>query len=278
MSKSYFVVFRILLIAVAAPVWAQQIEVMTYNIRFDNPADGINQWSARREKVYDLLKKYSPDILGIQEALHNQLTDIQKNLDGYTFIGVGRDDGKQKGEYSAIFYRSSRFDVIKQNTFWLSETPEVPGSKSWDAAITRVATWAMLRDKKTNMEFVIMNTHFDHLGKEARNQSARILKTKAKEIADDLPVIITGDLNFTRDEPPYKVLMDPTDLELNDAAPKNPGGTFCNFGVKSQECRAIDYIFYTNDWLIEKYCILYDNDGKNYPSDHVPVVVRLMQR
>jgi endonuclease/exonuclease/phosphatase family metal-dependent hydrolase len=257
---------------------AQQIDVMTYNIRFDNPGDGINQWSSRKVKVYALLKKYNPDLFGVQEALLHQLTDIRKGVEGYEFIGVGRDDGKHKGEYSAIFYRTSRFDVIKQNTFWLSETPETAGSKSWDAAITRVATWAMFRDKKTNSEFVLINTHFDHIGKEARKRSAALLKVKAKEIADDLPVIITGDFNFTRDEEPYREIMNPTDLELNDSAPKNSGGTFCNFGVNSQECRAIDYIFYSNDWQIERYAILYDNDGKNYPSDHVPVLVTMTQR
>ena len=273
-------VFRLLIIICAVnAAAAQQIDVMTYNIRFDNPADGINQWGSRRERIYALLKKYDPDVFGVQEALHHQLTDIKKNLEGYEFVGVGRDDGKQKGEYSAIFYRTSRLEVIKQNTFWLSETPDVPGSKSWDAAITRVASWAMFRDKKTNAEFLMINTHFDHIGTEARKNSAALLKIKAKEIGDDLPMIITGDFNFTREEEPYKVIMNPTELELNDSAPKkNPGGTFCNFGVGSQECRAIDYIFYTNDWTIEQYSIYYDNDGKNYPSDHVPVAVTLRLR
>jgi endonuclease/exonuclease/phosphatase family metal-dependent hydrolase len=269
------IVFLVCAIGTAA---AQGIHVMTYNIRYDNPGDGINQWSSRKEKVYKLLNKYGPDLFGVQEALHHQLTDIRKNLHGYEFIGVGRDDGKLKGEFSAIFYRSSRFEIIKQNTFWLSETPETAGSKSWDAAITRIATWAMLRDKKTNREFVLVNTHFDHIGKEARKNSAELLKVKMKEIADDLPVIVTGDLNFTRDEEPYKAIMDPTTLELIDSAPENSGGTFCNFGVNSQECRAIDYIFYTNDWTIQTYSILYDNDGKNYPSDHVPVLVTIILR
>jgi endonuclease/exonuclease/phosphatase family metal-dependent hydrolase len=257
---------------------AQEIHVMTYNIRYDNPGDGINQWTSRKEKVFSLLKKHDPDLIGIQEGLYHQITDIQKNRVGYEFVGVGRDDAKQKGEFSAIFYRTSRFELIKQNTFWLSETPETPGSKSWDAAITRIATWAMLRDKKTNREFVLVNTHFDHIGKEARKKSAELLKVKMKEIADDLPVIVTGDFNFTRDEDPYKTIMNPATLELIDSAPKNSGGTFCNFGVNSQECRAIDYIFYTNDWTIQAYRILYDNDGKNYPSDHVPVLVTLTLR
>ena len=257
---------------------AQQLDVMTYNIRFDNPRDGINQWSSRKNKVFKLIKKYNPDIFGVQEALHHQLTDIQKNCEGYKFIGVGRDDGKEKGEYSAIFYKTSRFDVIEQSTFWLSETPQVPGSKSWDAAITRVATWAKFLDKKTNKQFLLINTHFDHIGKEARKQSAAMLKSKAAELGANFPTIITGDFNITRDEEPYAVMMQPSTMELFDSAPKNSAGTFCNFGVNSQECRAIDYIFYSKEWLVSKYEVIQDHDGKNYPSDHLPVQVSFIAR
>jgi endonuclease/exonuclease/phosphatase family metal-dependent hydrolase len=254
---------------------AQPITAITYNIRYDNPGDGINQWSSRKEKVFDLLKKYDPDILGVQEALHNQLKDITGSLQGFQFIGVGRDDGKEKGEYSAIFLKKNRFDVLEQNTFWLSQTPEVPGSKNWDAAITRVATWAKLRDKKTNKDFLIMNTHFDHIGKEAREKSARLLKEKISEISGGLPVILTGDFNCTRDEAPYKVMIDKSGIVMLDPAPSNPPGTFCNFGVGSMQCRPIDYIFHTTDWKAESYKVIEDNDGKNFPSDHLPVMVTL---
>lgn len=257
---------------------AQSIGVMTYNIRLDTPADGINQWDNRKEKVFDLLEKYDPDIFGAQEVLHHQLTAITGNLTQYGSIGVGRDDGKQKGEYSPILYKKERFEVLEQNTFWLSETPEVPGSKHWDAAITRVATWARFRDKKSGKKFLLINTHFDHIGKEARTKSAELLKTKASEIGRDLPVIITGDFNCTRDEPPYQKMVQRSELMLIDPAPANPPGTFCNFGVNTQECRAIDYIFHSAGWKADNYSVIQDNDGKNYPSDHLPVMVTLTRK
>jgi endonuclease/exonuclease/phosphatase family metal-dependent hydrolase len=254
---------------------AQPVDVMTYNIRLDTPADGINQWGKRKEKVFDLLEKYAPDIIGVQEALHHQLVDITENLPQYGYVGVGRDDGKQEGEYSAVLYKKDRFEVLAQNTFWLSETPEVPGSKHWDAAITRVATWARFKDKESGSIYLVVNTHFDHIGKEARTKSAALLKTKASEIGKNLPVIITGDLNCTRDEPPYKTMMQKSNLMLIDPAPANPAGTFCNFAVNVQECRAIDYIFHNGKWKAEDYQVIQDNDGKNYPSDHLPVMVEL---
>jgi endonuclease/exonuclease/phosphatase family metal-dependent hydrolase len=267
--------FIYLLLLVTFSAAAQEINVMTYNIRYDNPKDGVNQWGSRKQKIFDLIKKYRPDILGVQEALANQLKDITDNVSDYVYIGVGRDDGKEKGEYSAILYRKDRFDALEQNTFWLSETPELPGSKNWDAAITRVATWARMRDKKSNEQFLMINTHFDHMGKEARKKSAELLKAKALELANGLPVIITGDLNCTREEPPYQVMMAQSGLLLIDPAPKNPPGTFCNFGVNSMECRPIDYIFHTSLWESEHYSVIQDNDGQYYPSDHLPVFVRL---
>lgn len=254
---------------------AQGVNVMTYNIRFDNPADGINQWGNRKQKVFDLIKKYDPDILGVQEALHHQLKDLTGYLVQYTFIGVGRDDGKQAGEYSAILFNKNRFEVLDQNTFWLSETPEIPGSRSWDAAITRVATWARLKDKRSGAEFVIINTHFDHIGNEARSNSAAILKAKALELGKNLPVIITGDFNCTRDEIPYQRMMAKSGLQLHDPATQNAPGTFCNFAVNSMACRAIDYIFHSDHWNAVNYTVIQDNDGKNYPSDHLPVMVKL---
>ena len=185
---------------------AQPIKVMTYNIRYDTPQDSVNQWPKRAHKVYALIKKYDPDLIGLQEVLHHQLMDLIQNLSAYTYIGVGRDDGKTKGEYSAILYKKDRFNALNQNTFWLSETPQVQGSKSWDAAITRVASWGTFKDLKSKKEFLMINTHFDHIGKEARKNSAALLKQKASEIAKGVPLIITGDFNCTREEPPYTTI------------------------------------------------------------------------
>lgn len=255
-------------------VTAQSVKVMTYNIRYDNPGDGINQWDNRKQKVFSLLKKYDPDIIGVQEALHHQLKDIAANLKQYEFLGVGRDDGKQKGEFSAIFIRKKKFRILEQNTFWLSKTPEVPGSKDWDAAITRVATWARLQDRRSNEKFLIINTHFDHRGKESRLNAAGIIKQRALSLAENQPVIITGDFNFTREAPPYSVMMDSSGLQLVDSSPTTPG-TSCGFAVNARPCNAIDYIFHTPQWTSENYQVVTDNDGKNYPSDHLPVIVNL---
>jgi endonuclease/exonuclease/phosphatase family metal-dependent hydrolase len=269
------IIVLLVTIMLAPSAQAQTVKVMTYNIRYDAPSDGVNQWPKRTHKVYDLIKKHDPDLIGLQEVLHHQLTDLLENLPAYAYIGVGRDDGKTKGEYSAILYKKDRFKANKGNTFWLSETPDVPGSKSWDAAITRVASWGTFKDLKSNKEFLMINTHFDHIGVEARKNSAALLKQKAAEIAKDFPLIITGDFNCTRDEGPYKTIMDTRNMKLVDPAPKNPPGTFCSFKVNSMECKAIDYIFHTPDWSSAKYHVIEDNDGAYYPSDHLPVTVEL---
>jgi endonuclease/exonuclease/phosphatase family metal-dependent hydrolase len=254
-------------------VFGQSFDVMTYNIRYDNAGDGINRWDNRKEKVYALIKKYDPEIFGVQEALHHQLQNLKNNLKDYEYIGVGRDDGKEKGEYSAIFYKKGRFKVKNSDTFWLSETPDIPGSKNWDAAITRVATWAVFTDTKSNKDFILINTHFDHIGKEARTKSAELLLTQADKIAKSTPLIITGDFNCTRDDKPYQEIIAQKLLGLQDPAPANPPGTFCNFKVNSIECRPIDYIFASLDWEATDYKVITDNDGANYPSDHLPVQV-----
>jgi len=269
------VLFIFILLFTTGGSMAQVVKVMTYNIRYDNPSDSINQWGKRAEKVYALIKKYDPDIIGVQEALHNQMMDLAKNLPAYGFVGTGREDGKTKGEYSAIFYKKNKLSVLAQNTFWLSKTPEVAGSKNWDASLTRVATWARVRDVSTGKEFLILNTHFDHIGKESRTQSASIIKDKAKSIAKGLPVIITGDLNCTRQDPPYSTLMNKEGVTLIDPGAVTAPGTFCSFKVNSIECRAIDYILHDPAWTFEDYVVIKDNDGKYYPSDHLPVMVTL---
>lgn len=253
----------------------QTLKVMTYNIRLDTPHDSVNQWPKRSHKVYALLKKYDPDIIGLQEVLHHQLIDLLKNLPAYDHIGVGRDDGKTKGEYAAILFKKDRIKVSKQNTFWLSETPDIPGSKSWDAAITRIASWGSLKDVRTNKQFLMINTHFDHIGKDARTNSAALLKQKANEIATGVPLIISGDFNCTREEAPYATIMKNSDVALIDPAPENAPGTFCSFKVNTIECRAIDYIFHSSDWTLKNYQVIQENDGKYYPSDHLPVMVEI---
>lgn len=273
MSMNKLLLF--LLLVANTVISAQSIKVMTYNIRYDTPADGVNQWPKRASKVYAVVQKYDPDILGIQEALHHQVEDLVKNLPQYSYLGVGRDDGKTKGEYSAILFKKDRLVAIQQNTFWLSETPDVPGSKNWDAAITRIATWARFRDNRAKKEFLVINTHFDHIGKEARRKSAEIMKAKAGEIGSGVPVVVTGDFNFTRDDIAYTTMVNPDEFPLLDTAPSPAPGTSCGFKVDSRTCNGIDYIFYTGDWKSSDYTVIHDNDGMYYPSDHLPVLTRL---
>lgn len=274
--NTFFKCFCLFFLVILSPIaFAQSVKIMSYNLRFDNPQDGVNAWPNRKNKVFELIQKYDPDIIGVQEALKHQLDEISQALPGYIFIGAGRDDGKTSGEYSAIFYKKDKMSVLEQNTFWLSETPEIPGSKNWDAAITRVATWGKFRETSSGKTFLVINTHFDHIGKEARNNSARILKEKTKTLGKGTPLIISGDFNCTRDEAPYQTIMNKKGVRLMDPAPSNPPGTYCTFKVNGEACRAIDYIFHTKHWIASNYLVIQDNDGIHYPSDHLPVMVEL---
>jgi endonuclease/exonuclease/phosphatase family metal-dependent hydrolase len=257
-------------------MYAQPIKVMTYNIRLDVASDGINQWSNRTEKLPALIRKYDPDLIGLQEAMHHQLMTILAALPGYDFIGVGRDDGKEMGEYSAILYRKSRFDVISQKTSWLSETPGVPGSKSWDAAITRVVTYGRFKDKASGKTFLYFNTHFDHIGKEARKRSSMLIKKLivSERLAASVPVIVTGDFNSEPGDDAYKELLN-TNLLVDSRPADSNEGTFCTFEVNGPPCRLIDYIFHSHALKVKEYLVIKDNDGKYYPSDHLPVMVEL---
>jgi endonuclease/exonuclease/phosphatase family metal-dependent hydrolase len=278
-------IFPLLFLLVSFTLDAQTVKVMTYNIRLDTEADGINQWKNRTQKVSDLIKKSDPDVLGVQEAMHNQIMDLKNNLPAYAFVGVGRDDGKEKGEYSAIFYKKDKYEVLQQNTFWLSETPEVAGSKSWDAAITRVATWALMKENASEKVFLLLNTHFDHIGKEARKHSAEMIKAWLKGYAaggsfsgkfDALPILVTGDFNSEPNEEPYQVIINGNAVALFDSRPAgSTTGTFCSFKVNSMQCKTIDYIFHSNHWLVNQYQVIQDNDGAYYPSDHLPVMATL---
>jgi endonuclease/exonuclease/phosphatase family metal-dependent hydrolase len=268
---------RILLITMclagAIPLCGQSLKVMTYNIRYDNVGDGVNQWSNRKEKVAGLIRKNNPDLIGIQEALSGQLKDLLLLLPDYTAYGVGRDDGKEKGEYSAILVRHSRFGVLKDSTFWLSETPAIAGSKGWDAQLPRVATWTKLYDRETKKDILYINTHFDHIGVTARTNSAILINNFLVDLykASPMPLILSGDFNVQRDTEAFKVLNE--SRFLFDSKPEsNNDPTFCGFEVANTKCVAIDYIFHSKETRVTQYSVLHDNDGKHYPSDHLPVI------
>jgi endonuclease/exonuclease/phosphatase family metal-dependent hydrolase len=197
---------------------AQDLQVMTFNIRLNIAVDSLNAWPYRKDMVASQILFHDVHLLGVQEALHDQMVDLKLRLPKFKYVGGGRDDGKEKGEYSAIFYDTTRLQVLQSKTFWLSLTPEVPGSKSWDAAITRIVTWARLKDRKTGKIFFAFNTHFDHMGKEARRESAKLLLQKVADIAGKTPAIITGDFNAAPTDEPMQVIVDKTNpLHLTDS-------------------------------------------------------------
>lgn len=252
---------------------------MTYNIRLNTTSDGVNAWPNRKQKVADLIKKANPDAVGVQEALHDQMQDLASALPEYEYAGVGREDGKEKGEYTAIFYKKSRLKVANSRSFWLSETPEVPGSMGWDAAITRMVTFCTFEDLTTQQSFRLFTSHFDHMGKMAQRMSAVMLAgyVGGSKIADaTLPVLVCGDFNIEPTEEAYKNFFRGKDPDLFDARPAgNTSGTFCGFEKDKMECRIIDYVFHTKDWKVLSFEVLTENDGVYYPSDHLPVVVSL---
>lgn len=252
---------------------------MTFNIRFNTIADSLNAWPYRKDKVASQVLFHDVHLLGVQEALSGQILDLEERLPRFKYVGVGRDDGKTKGEYSAIFYDTTRLQVLQSQTFWLSLTPEVPGSKSWDAAITRIVTWAKMKDRKTGQTFFAFNTHFDHMGKVARRESAKLLLQKIESIAGKTRSIVTGDFNSLPSDEPIQVIVDKTEpLRLTDtkelsATPHyGPAGTFNGFGPKEKEEQPIDYIFVKGPWQVETHATISQTWGGRFASDHFAVL------
>lgn len=274
MSKHLFLlVFSILY---SLPSQAQ-IEVMSYNVRFANETDGENSWSLRKDYITTQIQFYEPDIMGVQEAVLEQLEYFKDNLEGYEYVGVGRDDGKTKGEFSAIFYDTQKFNVLKEDTFWLSETPEKI-SVGWDAAMERVCTYALFEDKETRERFWVFNSHFDHIGEKARKESARLVLQKIEELnSEALPVIFMGDLNLEPNTAGVRLIAE----KMNDTKKVSeldfgPEGTFNGYEFCEPATRRIDYIFTSKeDIQVLKYAVLTDSKDMKYPSDHFPVFVEL---
>ena len=222
----------------------------TFNMRYDNPNDAPNHWGARKERVAQYIKEMKFDVFGTQEVLHNQFEDLKSMLPDYEGVGVGRDDGATRGEYAAIFYNKNVFDALDSGTFWLSENPDSIGKLGWDAACVRIATWAKFREKSTGKIFMAVNTHFDHIGEEARRQSALLIIKKIKEIVGERPAIVTGDFNVTDASSAYETITT-NEFVMKDAY-KIAGHvtgvdyTFHDFArIPPQNCEKIDFIFVT---------------------------------
>lgn len=255
------------------------LRVMTYNIRYNTPSDGRNAWPERKDRVAALIKFHGPDLLGVQEATRLQLDDLEARLPEYDWTGVGRDDGQEGGEYSAILYRVDRFEMLDGGTFWLSETPDVVGSKGWDAALPRIATWARFRDLASGKTYLHVNTHFDHIGEVARTESARLLSRRIPEMAGDLPVLLTGDMNSEPTTDAYEALTDvwtDTYVAAGEDQRYGPVHTFTGFEVTDRQGPRIDYIMVSDGITVQRQGVMTDQEQGFYPSDHLPVIADIV--
>ena len=263
-----------------------RLRVMTFNIRYDEPRDKENAWPNRKELVAGLILSHQTDIVGVQEALKGQLVDLGKLLPDYAWVGVGRADGKDGGEFSAIFYRKDLFKSLETSTFWLSETPHMP-STGWDAALPRIVTWAKLQDLRTRKSFFVFNTHFDHRGERARTESSRLLLDRISRIAKNLPVIVTGDFNFTESAEGYRILTGKNSgkpalilrdtLYVSERERRGPSSTFNDFKAFVPG-RKIDYVFVKGNIRVLQHEVLDDTPDGKFPSDHFPVLAEMIIR
>ena len=264
-----------------ATVGDVSLDVMTFNIRYDNTGDGQNIWQNRRDRAANAIKFYDPDVFGTQETLHNHLEDLKSRLPQYAVIGVGREDGKEAGEYSPVWYKKDRFTLQSSGYFWLSETPNVP-SKGWDGACERIATWAILQDKYTNNAIFFINTHLDHQGVTARREGVNLLFQKINEYSLGLPVICTGDFNSSPDSDVIAHITDTTsDNHLTDSRKVSPvvygpSWSWHDFGALSYSQRPLlDYVFIRGGLDVNRYGVCAEDENGQYLSDHAPVVVNV---
>lgn len=297
------ILFVLLGIIVHSYLHAQRFNVATYNMRNANKGDSVNGngWGQRLQVIAQMIQFHDFDIFGTQECKYNQLTDLKNSLPGYEYIGIGRDDGMQAGEFSAIFYKTERFSLIKKGDFWLSTITDRP-NKGWDAALPRICSWGEFKDKQTGFTFYMFNLHMDHIGKVARAESAKLVLAKIKELAGNHPTILTGDFNVDQTSESYSLIN--SSGALKDAFETAPlkyalNGTFNNFKSDSKTDSRIDHIFLTRQFQVKRYGILTDSyrtanaetqtaTSANFPkevslskytarepSDHFPVMAEI---
>jgi endonuclease/exonuclease/phosphatase family metal-dependent hydrolase len=246
------------------------LNLMSFNIRYGTANDGENRWELRKEQVFNVIRGHRPDVLGIQEALRFQLDEISGAVPGYGEIGVGRDDGKTEGEYAAILFRRERFQPVLSGEFWFSDTPEVPGSKTWGNNVTRLCTWARLQETG-GREIDVYNLHLDHESQPSRVKSVEMLKSRMASISADRPVILMGDFNVGEDNPVYVALQDSL---VDTFRAVQPGakdvGTFNAFSGQMSGPK-IDFIFVSRHFQTRSANILRTTENGRFPSDHFPV-------
>ena len=254
----------------------ESITAISYNIRYNNPKDGINVWENRKETVSIFLNEENADFIGLQEVVHPQLLDLIGALKTYTYIGVGREDGKKKGEYSPIFYKKQKYTLLKSNTYWLSETPNIV-SKGWDASLERICTYGLFQNNKTAKKVWVFNTHFDHRGTLARAKSVDLIIEKVKTLNQEgLPVIITGDFNLTPDTPHIQKMQSYFDDVQKNLPISDPYyGTSNGFDTLKNAERRIDYVFKKGLQIKNAKHIYKKTPTGGWASDHHPVIAIL---
>jgi endonuclease/exonuclease/phosphatase family metal-dependent hydrolase len=286
-NLSKYIIIAALLLTIAPACFSQTFNVATYNIRNDNNKDDAARgdgWKDRLPVVAGLIRFHGFDVFGTQEGLHHQLEDLKGLLPGYAYTGKGRDDGKQSGEYSAIFYNQDKFKLLTAGDFWLSEDTEKP-NKGWDAVLPRICSWAKLESKESGKIVYFFNVHFDHVGVTARKESARLILRKVKELAKDHTAILTGDFNVDQNNESYlvinnsNIMQDSYDLAQFKYA---TNGTFNNFNPNTKTDNRIDHIFLTKDFKVAKYGVLTDTyrsaltaQDEAYTSGNFPKEVSL---
>ncbi|MCP5522410.1 MAG: endonuclease/exonuclease/phosphatase family protein [Verrucomicrobiales bacterium] len=257
------------------------LRVMSFNIRYGAASDGDNSWTRRRDLVVKTIRDTNPDLLGMQEVLVFQADFVKRGLPEYAFHGVGRDDGKEAGEFSPVMWRKDRFELLDSGHFWLSETPEIPGSMGWDTSITRMVSWVALRDLRAGgRELVYANTHFDHRGPQARLESAKLIQRKAGDVPPGMPIILTGDFNTTEDDPPYAVLVkgagETGGVRFHDSyrvvhPERSPDEVSFNGWKPVVKGSRIDWVLYTDGFTTVEAHINRVRENGRVPSDHYPV-------
>jgi len=259
-------------------VLAQEpVELITYNIRMNTSSDGEHAWPYRKDDVAALFRFHRADIFCVQEALPDQMDDLDVAFPDFTYEGVGRDDGKRSGEYSAVFYNHKRFRKLDGGTFWLSETPG-ECSFGWDAACRRVCSWVKLEEVKTGGALYVFNTHFDHRGEEARRESAQLIIHKIEELREEnLPVVLCGDFNLPPGSKPISLITGKLRdaFEVTEQPPYSSVATYHGFSYEDPPRERIDYVFVSEDVRVLRYGGLTDSRDRSFFSDHLPVLVTL---
>ncbi|MFZ1518241.1 MAG: endonuclease/exonuclease/phosphatase family protein [Ignavibacteriaceae bacterium] len=272
--KNIIVLFIIVLSSSTIFTQTENIKAMSYNIRcgYCEDSSSVNNWSNRKYLVAYLIKNHNPDLIGLQEAEMFQVNELIEMLDEYSWYGLSREDGKERGESTAILYKKKRFEVLSKQTLWLSETPELV-SKGWDAALNRTVTIIKFMDKQSQQEFYYANTHFDHIGEKARTESSRLIVNLLSKYSNEFPIIFSGDLNYTSNSTGYKILSSKL-FDSKLISEKESGGniTFNGFGNDIKPDNKIDFIFVNDKVKVLNHIVDTTTFNGLYPSDHYPVI------